>query len=127
MPLAWGRCTVADLCPQDRDWLEWATDRWLELDSGSPEAGELLSEIFRENGRRWLRRDPRRLRRRDVLRRRDAQTLRDLIWMRNRKMLRARSVTLRSVPVVRQIEPVQVGLFGSVAHGLDLHDGGRRG
>jgi hypothetical protein len=37
-PLARRGRTVADLCPQDRDWLEWATDRWLELDSSSPEA-----------------------------------------------------------------------------------------
>jgi predicted DNA-binding transcriptional regulator AlpA len=57
-----------------------------------------------------------------VLRRRDAQTLRDLIWMRNRKMLRARAVTLRSVPVARQIEPVQVGLFGTAACGVSRPD-----
>lgn len=96
---------MADLCPSDREWLEWATDRWLSLDSDSPEAKELLREIFRENGRRWLRRDPRRLTRRAVLRRRDPETLRTLIWMRSRAMLRARGVTLRSVPAARQLAP----------------------
>lgn len=95
-----------DRCPPDREWLEWATDRWLSLDATSGQARDLLREIFREQGRRWLRRDPRRLRRIDVLRRRDPETLRTLIWLRSRKMLRARGATLRSVPVGRQISPL---------------------
>lgn len=94
---------MADQCPPDREWLEWATDRWVSMDPNDPRASELLNEIFRENGRRRLRRDPRRLTRRDVLRRRDPETLRTLIWLRNRKMLRARGVGLLSVPAKRQI------------------------
>jgi hypothetical protein len=93
---------MSDLGPGD-DWLEWATDRWLSMDSSTTEAQALLEEIFRENGRRWLRREPRRLFRRDVLRRRDAETLRTAIWLRNRRMLRARGVGLLSVPATRQL------------------------
>lgn len=94
---------AAERCPPDRLWLDWATDRWLDLDPDSPQARELLREIFRESARQMLRRAPRRLRHRDMLQRRDPETLRNMIWRRNRKMLRARGVELRSVPASRQI------------------------
>jgi hypothetical protein len=41
--------------------------------------------------------------RRNVIQRRDPETLRTMIWLRNRAMLRARGVGLRSVPAGRQI------------------------
>jgi hypothetical protein len=94
---------MAEQCPPNREWIDWATDRWLDLDPKSPEASALLNEIFRENARLRLRRAPRRLRRRDVLQRRDPETLRTMIWLRTRKMLRARGIGLRSVPAGRQV------------------------
>lgn len=99
-----------DGCPPNREWLDWAVDRWLDMEPTSPQARELLTEIFRENAKRLVRRAPRKLRSRDVLYRRDPQTLRNAIWHRTRKALRARlrelgkgDLALRSVPAARQL------------------------
>jgi hypothetical protein len=97
-------------CPPDREWIDWAIDRWLDLDPTSEQARRLLGEIWAENARRLLRRKPRRLRSRDILYRRDVETVRTAIWHRTRKMLRTRlremgrgDLGLRSVPAARQL------------------------
>lgn len=113
-----------DGCPPDREWMDWAIDRWLSLDTSSEQARRLLDEIFRENARRLFRREPRRLRSRDIAYRRDIETLRTAIWHRTRKASRARvrelgkgDLSLRSVPVRRQLALDDACGMGGPDHG----------
>lgn len=78
--------TERDLASQR--WMDWAIDRWLELDAGSTEAAQLLHAIFREQRRRILQGEPRRLVQRDVLMRLDPARIRERIWRRARRATR---------------------------------------
>lgn len=72
----------------DQRWMDWAIDRWLSMDAASPDAGNLLRAIFREQRRRILQGEPRRIVQRDVLMRLDPQMIRNRIWRRARRSLR---------------------------------------
>lgn len=71
-------------------WMDWAVDRWISMDSSTPEAEMLLRAIFREQRRRILQGEPRRLVQRDVLKRLDPQLIRNRIWLRARRALRSK-------------------------------------
>lgn len=69
-------------------WMDWATDRWLELPPDSDEARQMLKAIFKEQRRRMLHGEPRRLVQRDILKRLDPRLIRERIWKRARRALR---------------------------------------
>lgn len=69
-------------------WMDWAIDRWLELDKSSQEARELFKQIRLEQWRHLIRGRPRRLYRSDVLRRVDPNLIRQRIWLQARRQLR---------------------------------------
>jgi hypothetical protein len=69
-------------------WMDWAVDRWLEMAPGSPEAETMIRAIMREQRRRILQGEPRKLVQRGVLMRLDPQRIRNRIWLRARRALR---------------------------------------